>query len=302
MQLFRPREMARSSWAKASRSGRWSVESLTSMATRRWRRRWQRIPGLTWAKRRCSRFQVVVRPVRPAVATNWRRICGQGRGGRRQPAFDQRLQFARHLPLTLAPGLLDEAPHHLFTKAQRRALGLAPELVIIDGRRVVAGRHVFRCALLAVRPCILGGVAVPRTFEIAGVKGEVGFAVVLLRRPPFRETIASRPDGSERQAGDRRIDGEVAAEIPGAAVALFAAQGVEVEKMLEEMFEERFLFGGAEGGELGRGDNQRRDAVIDGDAAAGRGDAAAQAEEEMSVKGAGLEEPYHGILHGQHRR
>ncbi len=100
------------------------------------------------------------------------------------------------------------------------------------------------------------------------------------------------------QIVDGGIDGEIAGDVPVVAVPPLAPGHVQMEDVLEQMFEQRPLLVGREIRQPGRIDAQHRGAVSDGHTQRGIAGSLppTKAENEMAVKGTAFQQSHHRVF------
>ncbi len=138
--------------------------------------------------------------------------------------------------------------------------------------------------------------------HVTGVEGAMHKPVVLFSRQSLRQLEPLRPDRLQRQPGDAGIHRQVAGQVPVVGQASGAACGVQVQDVLEDVFEQRLPLRRREGQQPLRVDAQRRHPVADGDPQRLRGvaPAAPEAEQEMSVKRPLLEQAHGRVFEHAH--
>src|SRR6185369_5148224 len=123
--------------------------------------------------------------------------------------------------------------------------------------------------------------------------------IILLSRQAGLQPELFRPDRIIREPVDEGIDGQVAGHIPVVAVAILAAQRMQMQDMPDQVFQERLAFNGVVPLEQGRIDGEGWHAVANGDADGMRGGAVlgtAEIEEEVAVKWLFPQEADDGVL------
>jgi len=161
--------------------------------------------------------------------------------------------------------------------------------------RITATAVTCRTALRGV------GISIAGAVKIAGIERRDELIVILFRRQAVLDTVIFGEECIFGKVGDAGVDRQIGGDIPVMLIAPLAAQRVQMQQVLDQMFQKGLLLRLAKRGKGGGIDRQERYAVAHRDAgflAVQRPLFPAQVEDEMPVEGALAEQAHDGIFKG----
>src|SRR5210317_2061737 len=164
-----------------------------------------------------------------------------GNHRRRQPAIDQFADIFRDFTMRLAMGLSNHVAHRLFSETFRCGVGFAPDPVVVNWTRAGLLVQFLLYPLAALSTLTLVKVTDPLTFQ--GAKIEIIFQKpgVLFRGLPRLQSERNRLRCLKRHIVYRGVDRQVGCNIPGQMMMTASAHGMQVQQVLDNMFQQRLL-------------------------------------------------------------
>ena len=211
-----------------------------------------------------------------------------------EQGIDKLPEFDRCFAITSPQAVPGDRPDRFFSQRQRRAVGVAPESVTVEG-----GRHVGATSFTGGATLGEFSVSIAAAGKIAGIKWGDELVVILFCRQPIICTVIFGKERIFRKTGDSRIDRKIAADIPVMEVTPLAAERMQMQQVLDEMLQQSPLLRCLQSVERSWVNREKGDAIpygYPGSLSVKWPMFAAQVEDEMPIKGAFPQQPYHGVF------